>query len=268
IKSTDTDKTGSLIHSTSGVNATVELFLTGGSSPNLWHYVSPPVSGAIPSVFSGTLNILGFIEPDVVTNVFDGWTWFDGATANGVSGPSFSTLDVGKGYDIYYPTNQTRSFTGSLNAVNQNINLSYTNSDPLLGGYNLIGNPYPCNIDWSVIINDVGFDSNISKAIHFTRADVQVSWVNGVGNPGDVTSFIPPMQGFFVKTAANATINITSSAKTHTTHARYKSETIIPLVRLRLEDDNGKDETVVRFDNNATSSFDNNFDALKIMPKG
>jgi len=274
--------TGSLIHSSSSVPATVELYLaTGGTIPSnyAWHDVSPPVTGATPSVFSGlTNNILYFRETDVTgTSLNDGYCWFDGGDYSGVSGAGFSSLAVGSGYSVYDNTDNTYSFTGYLNAANVDINLTATNSDPALAGYNLIGNPYPCSIDWSVVIP--GLDASISKAIHFSENNSQKSWVSGVGNPYGVTSFIPPMQGFFVKTSAAATINLTSAAKTHTTHNRYKKGdsvnpitgdekggAVIPLIRFKVEDGIGTDETVVRFDNDAFISFDNNFDALKIIP--
>jgi hypothetical protein len=85
--------------------------------------------------------------------------------------------------------------------------------------------------------------------------------------PVDVNGIIPPMQGFFSKTYSSGnTIVLAAAARTHTNiHARYKGSEIIPLVRLFLTDDTLSDETVVRFDDQAKSYLDNDFDAVKMF---
>ena len=74
------------------------------------------------------------------------------------------------------------------------------------------------------------------------------------------------MQGFFVKTYnIGKTIPVPLSAKEYNSTARFKSDEIIPLVRLEISNDGESDETVVRFDNEALEALDYDFDALKFM---
>jgi hypothetical protein len=76
------------------------------------------------------------------------------------------------------------------------------------------------------------------------------------------------MQGFFTKTyATGKSITLAASARVHNNiHARYKSENIIPLVRLTLtRNSHSGDETVVRFDPLAKADLDYDFDAPKMF---
>jgi hypothetical protein len=76
------------------------------------------------------------------------------------------------------------------------------------------------------------------------------------------------MQGFFVKTNISGnSITLSSAARTHDNiHSRYKGSEIIPLVRLAIQEDAvTNDETVVRFDEAAKSTLDNDFDAMKMF---
>jgi len=269
----DADSTASLIlnsYSGSGTEE-IQLYLTGGGSISTykWHYISTPVSSLPVSTFTGvTLNIVGFNEPRVTTDLLQGWVAFDGYVYT--TPPSFdytyvfSTLNPGKGYDYFHDSNYEFTFSGSLITANQPMLLSY--SGTAHSGFNLLGNPFSSGLDWNTIIN-TNYPSSTSKGLYFTRNNAQCSYVGGVGIPGDVTGIIPPMQGFFVKTSAiDQTINLTPSARTHANiHARYKGAYIIPLVRLSLLEDTITDETVVRFDESAKSYFDNDFDALKIF---
>lgn len=75
------------------------------------------------------------------------------------------------------------------------------------------------------------------------------------------------MQGFFTKTYSTGnTITLPAAARTHNSiHARYKGKSEIPLVRLSITKDTLSDETVVRFDEQASPGLDYDFDALKMF---
>jgi hypothetical protein len=193
---------------------------------------------------------------------FDGYIYSTG----GMGGPTFSTLDPGKGYDYYKSSDYTFTFGGQLNTSDVNASLSYKTGNDNLWGYNLIGNPFASGLDWDYIITH-SFPSNTTKGLYFTRNSVLCTYISGVGVPVDVNGIIPPMQGFFSKTYSSGnTIVLAAAARTHTNiHARYKGSEIIPLVRLFLTDDTLSDETVVRFDDQAKSYLDNDFDAVKMF---
>jgi hypothetical protein len=63
-------------------------------------------------------------------------------------------------------------------------------------GFNLIGNPFTCTLDWNVVDNNL--DPTISSAIYTTKDYyLYPAWNQGVATDGG-TNLIPPMQAFFV----------------------------------------------------------------------
>jgi len=253
----------------------IELYLTGGSvgASYKWHYISSPVANLSTDIFTGTtLNLVGYFEERPQASDMEGWVAFDGYVYDDGSDDdtySFSTLNVGEGYNLYHSAaSHTFSFPGTINTGNISIPLSYTTDyEGTWNGLNLVGNPYSCSIDWDVI--DEGLEEGVSHAIYFTRASdgIIVSWVNGVGTYEDVTSVIPPMQGFFIKTHASSTsIDLVAlSDRLHGTQPRYKSGSLIPLIRMEFTDEEQTDKAVIRFDDQASNDFDDNFDAAKFL---
>jgi hypothetical protein len=147
--------------------------------------------------------------------------------------------------------------------------LGYSGS-PAFHGFNLLGNPFSTSLNWDDITSGIynTFPTNTSKGLYFTRNNYQCSYVGGVSTPADVTAIIPPMQGFFVKVNGTPVGQLTLplQARTHNgIHNRYKGTNIIPLVRFKFTENSISDETVVRFDEQAKSYLDNDFDAIKMF---
>ncbi|MCJ7448912.1 MAG: T9SS type A sorting domain-containing protein [Bacteroidales bacterium] len=259
----------------SGATEEIQLYLTGGGDEDTykWHYISTPVSSIDTSVFTVvTPNLAQFVESYPSISLLQGWVACDGYvySTGTKTGPKFSSLSPGKGYDFWDNTNNTFTFGGLFNISNTPMLLDFSGVPSSKHGFNLLGNPFSSGLNWDDIINSVYFTypSNTSKGLYFTRNNVQCTYAAGVGVPGDVTGIIPPMQGFFTKTYSTGnSITLPAAARTHNNiHARYKGETIIPLVRLAVfEDTVSNDETVVRFDEEAKSDLDNDFDALKMF---
>ncbi|MCE5347085.1 MAG: C39 family peptidase [Bacteroidales bacterium] len=269
----------------------IQLYLTGGKngSRNVWHYISSPVTYLPASVFTAgdnsTKNLAAYYENLITTNNPNGgWIGSNGFNyqTRVIGTPTFDRLNVGQGYDYYNTSTVTKTFGGILNTADvTGISLAY-NSDgrqayPDANGYNLLGNPFTCYLNWDSVNKPTG----LNDAIYFTTNGGQASYVNKVGNPFGTTQYIPPMQGFFVKATSKITgFTLPASAKTHdpTTppRNRYKGETaeagkeeeIIPLVRLKIENQTGSDETVVRLEEKATPAFDPHFDAYKFSKSG
>jgi|WetSurMetagenome_2_1015567.scaffolds.fasta_scaffold00270_17 parallel beta-helix repeat protein len=269
----DVPGTSSLIVSTySGNDAEIQLFLQGGGGQGTykWHYISTPVTSLPVSVFApgATNNLAQWIENLPVFSLRQGWVAYDGYLygSGGMGGPTFSSLTPGKGYNYFDDVNNTFSFSGQLNTTDAPMALGFA-GDAVLHGFNLLGNPFSSGLDWNVIINDPSYPMSTSKSLYFTRDNVQCTYTNGVGIPGDVTGIIPPMQGFFTKTYATGnTINLPAAARVQgTIHPRYKGGIVIPLVRLTFAEGKLSDETVVRFDATAKSGLDYDFDAIKMF---
>jgi len=266
-----------IVSSHSGNNVTLELFLSGGGDIDndnfKWHYISTPITSLPVNIFAptATLDLAQFIESRPLFSLIEGWVAYDGYQygSGTMGGPTFSTLTPGKGYNFWDSADNTFTFSGQLNFSDVPMALQFSGS-ATMNGFNLLGNPFSSGLSWDDIVNNLYFTypANTSKSLYFTRNNVQCTYAGGVGVPGDVTGIIPPMQGFFTKTNSSGnTITLPAAARTHSNiHARYKGKTIIPLVRLSIfEDTVSKDETVVRFDEQAKSELDNDFDAVKMF---
>ena len=282
----DASNISSLIINSIDVSAIVDLYLTGGGSPNYkWHYISSPFSASLSiTPFSDvTLNLAQFIQ-SLYSSTTQAWVAYDGYDyGTGMGGPTFSALSSGTGYNFYDNVTNEITISGQLEEdTDVAVGLGFGDNGADYSGFNLLGNPFSSGLDWDVIIDDVSYPANTSKGLYFTRNNVQCTYINYVGVPGDVTGIIPPMQGFFTKTYSTLnTITLLASARTHNSiHARYKGKSTIPLVRLSIlqpissatigpplttYDSLTNDETVVRFDEQAKPGLDYDFDAVKMF---
>ncbi len=260
-----------------GGSERIQLLLTGGGTEEddnfMWHFISTPVATLPVSIFApgATQDLAQYVESRAQLSLLQGWVGYDGYVYSSgyFTGPTFSALVPGKGYDFWDNTNNTFVFSGLFNTSNVNTSLSYTLTIPVsFRGFNLLGNPFPSGLDWDYIINDASYPANTSKALYFTRNNQQCTYAGGVGIPGDVNGIIPPMQGFFNKTYSSGnSITLPTAARTHNNiHPRYKGDKdeIISLVRLDITENSYSDETVVRFDNNAKTDLDYDYDAVKM----
>ncbi|HEX2920984.1 MAG TPA: choice-of-anchor Q domain-containing protein [Bacteroidales bacterium] len=272
-----------IIQNYSGNNPAIELYL-----PAQYHYISSPFStmSATTEIINepNSSSVMEYRENLITNNMNNGWVTttgyhFDVLANSWVSGSTpWSAMSPGAGYNYYSDAPYTYNITGSINTANQSINLVYNTigqgtPDPIQQGYNLLGNPFTSSIDWDNVVSSNGslFDTDVSPAIYFRQSGATIVYLNGVTTPSTYNSdgsLIPPMQGFFVKSNLNnASLTIPSSARVHTNNKRYKGTTSsIPLVRLQIDYSGKSDQTVVRFDEKATTGFDNNFDAYKIFP--
>lgn len=269
---------GSYVRGTGGTEE-IQLAVKGGitGDPDLrmynWHYVSTPVNSLSTGVFTGrTLDLAHFVESLPEGDPIEGWIAFDGYNYMNPerTGPGFSSLTPGKGYDLYTESDEVFTFGGQFNVSDVEVDLSYRDGVPTLYGYNLIGNPFPSGLDWNAVLNSEYFPypEETSSTIFFTRNNEPAVYAAGVGIPADVTGIIPPMQGFFTKTYNSGnSITLPAAARTHDNiHDRYKgAPEEIPLVRLAVSEGQMKDETVVRFDARAKTGLDYGFDAIKLF---
>ncbi|MEI6755198.1 MAG: hypothetical protein WCK78_18805 [Paludibacter sp.] len=267
--------------STSVTSATVKQYLSSSSSRN-W-YMSSPVSGAssLPTVDGiGSLTLYSYPESD--TNQENGANGYAaGAVWNTVSGAT--TMAFGTGY-IVKPSAATSTVTFSgagLNTGNQTISgLSYTSANPK-HGFNLIGNPYPSylNVLPSISANAAGIEPTVWYRTRDAAGYYHCETVNstdGFGTnsslTGRVTGYIPPMQGFWVRTKLNnQSIALSNSNRSHTTTVTQPGVGSVPTTPLKaptlknetygllgLNVFNGitGDETIIKFYSGATNNLD------------
>jgi hypothetical protein len=262
-------------------NANVQLFLTGGGTKPYWkwHYVAVPVDGLSKTYFTNinALNLRAYDDSRVTTSDFNGWSWHDGyAGTPGIpGGGGFDNLSYGKGYLFWHDSDATVNFTGmpSLGTTLGTASLQYSGSTPelVIYGYNFLGNSLTCSLNW----DNVTFAGSVNQAVYFTTNNQWVSYIEGGGGTNGGSPYIPPLQGFFVKAdATGASIDL-SGAKAHSSQARYKKsdssvaeakeDIIYPKVKLELNGTETSDETIVWFNDEATTGYDLKYDGYKLF---
>lgn len=132
-----------LIHNSNGVKATVKKDITAYTTDdNGWNFIASPV----------TENITPDANNGLITNNYDLYL-FDqsqGLEWRNIKAGAFTTINHKTGYLYANSGNTTLTFAGTLVASAESTSLTY-NANAFLKGFNLIGNPYPCN---TTITND------------------------------------------------------------------------------------------------------------------
>lgn len=187
-------------------------------------------------------------------------------------------ISMGKGYWVYLGNGQTTTtdiiidVTGPVNQGNYSMNLSYTASGAGTSadwGYNLIANPYPSPISWTLLRAG---NTRVSNAIYVYNPDLSAysSYVNGVSSPavgsGGIGNTIPAGQGFYVKVSSATSLTARETNKLGGTQVLLKTNQTqnqnIPLIRIKASGLGMNSETAVYFDANAHSYNEIEYDAL------
>ena len=138
-----------LVNNSTGVLATVKKNISGYTQDGDWNLLASPFENVTPTVNNGLL-----------ANNYDLYT-FDQSEAQewrNIEAGAFNTIDNKTGYLYANSSNQTLSLEGTLVANTTATTLTYDNN-ATFKGFNLIGNPYPCNtyIDRSFyVLNEDG----------------------------------------------------------------------------------------------------------------
>ena len=292
IKSDANGNDGMLINDSPSVPATVELYLSGGlnGSARIYHYFVPPVETMTigvnlpyPTIAEAKINLgitnftgdlLSYSEVAAGGNKNNGWQFFDGW--NSTTG--FSSLTPDRGYNLNFSANDKITFKGNLNGTAHSFGpLSFTNQ-----GWNLVGNPYPCNYDLNGISLLTGSGDGVDNTVYFNRDGGYAYWNVITGGTTGYSDIMPPMQGFFVHvTATGKTLNLPVSSKTGTAALPLRSKgtsadieekdaklITVGKVKLVLSKGNQRDETIVCLIDDATPGFDSDYDAYKLFVGG
>lgn len=175
---------------------------------------------------------------------------------------------IGKGYAFYHEGTANEDtivdLYGRLNVGT--IEVPVTKSGNAESGWNFLGNPYPCKIDWTK--ND--FLENLTPAIYSLKSDFDNAanygvWLDGISINGQ-SPIIEPIRGFFVRATENGSTFFTPEMKTSSDSVTQSADDS-PLIKLKITDTNGRsDETAIRYKIGTSFNFDDEFDAYKIIP--
>jgi fibronectin-binding autotransporter adhesin len=239
--------TGSLLNNgTLNVSGTttVKRYLTAG----IQHFISIPVTSASIQTLidpSNTGYIFNFVESTGLWN--NPWQ------------PNYQ-LAVATGYSVNYNNAETISLTNPLNNDSQYAPTITRNG----GGWNLVGNPYACPLDWTIASGWT--KTNLDNATYIWNNNVYASFVNGIAANGG-SKYIPQFQGFFVHaSAASPAIAIKKAARTHNGNdTLFLKESVANVFRMSISNGTLGEETVIYLSSDATTGFDSECDAYKLF---
>ncbi len=230
-----------------------------------WHIVSSPMTDAI----IGSYLWMYLYNYDESTNLF-----------NDLNKPITQVLNPGRGYFLWnpsvggddYPTPpETAVLSGSLNNSTVNVTLDLTPGAPY-EGYNLIGNPFPCALDWndSPDWQRVNVDATISIYDYGAGGGGgnyrQYNYYTGIGIPAGNTGHIAATQGFWLRASDHdASLSLPASQRIHSFVPFYKSMDgeRVNTLRLRVDQQSAGYfcESIIGFDGTSTGGYDGLFDA-------
>ena len=207
------------------------------------------------------------------------WQWNE---ANFTYAPVTSgNLTQGKSYVLRSgQTTETINFsgTGLSNGTVTVPNLTRTGTAHQFRGCHLVSNPYPSYLDWELIDK-----TNLSPTMYIRTASANSIDVLETYNADDhfgtsisglaLTKFIAPMQGFWVKVAADTqtgSMTMTNAMRSHQptgSGLRSTPQDFPAFLRFNMLDGQNKDQIILFMTPNATSGIDSH-DSEKMSASG
>jgi hypothetical protein len=248
---------GTITYGGSG-SAKVQTYLSNSAGSGNFdiHLVGPTVdeenytgagTGAFLSAFnvvSGSTYAYSWDETQILSN---GWQninslSYEVRTADGIG---LSTID-----NLPHTLEMTGTLmTGALSTPA----LTFSNNH-----YELISNPYPSSIDFDGLAVD---NSGVANNAYWIWNPATNSYVERAGGVGG-TQYIQVGQGFFVETNSAGTFNFSNARRAHSTVAFRETMTNMLSVAAEGGKPGYRDDAIIRFDEQATSGYDVNMEAV------
>jgi len=218
--------TASLIQTAAGIPATVQRYIDGDTCA--WHFMSSPISSQSISgswIPSGTYGDGTGYDLYVWDEPASCWVYNLNTTVTPTwpSSHPQSYFVPGRGY-LYavQALTPTKQFVGNLNGgtITQNLTINATG---VYQGFNLLGNPYPSSIDWTLSdgfnrgmlnLNGGGYDLWTWSTTSNNYGVYNSADADGIGT-NNVTRYIAPMQAFFVRATSAGSFTFDNDARVH-----------------------------------------------------
>jgi hypothetical protein len=227
------------------------------------HYIGAPFSGVTSAQVAATTPI--YVSPywKMYSRSFSSQSWT--AVTN-----STTAMPLGTGFSLSLPAAAPLVFTGTYDHTFTLTGPGYPNTTA--GKYLLVANPYPSTIDWD---NASGWTkTNVGNAAYYWDAanNRVASYVAGIGTNG-ATRYIPAMQAILVGltgSGGSSSVSVNNNARVSNQNPAYLRTASDVVIRILIQDSSStkNDETVIRFNENATNEFDQQLDAHKILNNG
>ncbi len=154
-------------------------------------------------------------------------------------------------------TSETVVFEGILNTGDITLDLKAGTT-----GFNLIGNPYPSPIDWSLL--DVN-GTNVGKAIYRWDDNLKNFKVN-VNNIGNTGSGINTAEGFMVYVTGDTQITLDNTLRVKEIDENIETADLFALTLVKTDNlEIITDEAFLHLSQTATDNFDLQEEALKLF---
>ncbi|MDO5342421.1 MAG: C10 family peptidase [Bacteroidia bacterium] len=243
---------GAFVSGAAGVKGTVKRQFAVDSKDRVagkWHFLSSPVAAAPVSDFINSADGQNY---DLYVYDEPSFTWLNEKDDNHDVDNLFYTengmnFKPGRGYLASFGSDATMSFVGVLNTGEVTIPVTASSSSNLKG-FNLVGNPYPCSIDWDA---ENGWTRNVlgdNPYIWIYNDDVHQYGAYQLGNGGSgtngVTNVIASCQGFFVKAVENGDLIINDDVKT-TESGAFRKGNDPKSISIKVSGKNGSDEVMI-----------------------
>jgi hypothetical protein len=219
----------------------------------------------------------------------------DSAQINGWIIPGNENLVPGTGYRVWVNSysNSTHKVDNEGTFTRGNFNFPAITRTNLVGcvpstfactqsaGWNLLANPYPCDIDWDATggawtkpaeMNNAFYTWNATtggyRVYLGTSGTPGVSLGSTVASTNTPPNIIPSSQAFFVNvtTPGSFTLFLTENAKITSTNGTFTRTAVAAnqqiRIRMKSGDSEARYDAMVRILDNATNDFDSNMDLI------
>jgi hypothetical protein len=259
---------GSLLHNTAGVSGTMERNITGYTPPTksatVWSFLSSPVNNF---AISGSSFEPGADDDFYAWDETPPGTWLNyKVSENGIT-----NFVNGHGYLVAYEGDLAGVFTGTFNTDDITVTLKAseeTKSWSYTAGWNLLGNPYPSAIDWSVVgAHTSTFEDVFAYVYNADRIVEELPSPGYEAIDGSLpNAFIAANQGFFVQAlpaSNNVDFIFTNSMRGHG-GTFMKESSLESKIVLTIKNSGYADKTTIRLRNGSSFGRDG-LDALKMF---
>jgi hypothetical protein len=265
-----TGSIGPLVNGTLTGEITMQRYLS--ESIGDWRFISSPVSDATLLELNDDCWTAGFAGSTYPSSSFVSVYFYDetlsGTADIGYQAPTSisQSLQPGVGFMVYVDSTslvEVLDFTGTPNMGTIEVPVTYTLTDTVSDGWNLVGNPYPSAINWD---DSSLVKTGIYNAVYIWNptAGVYSSYVDGIGANGG-SPIVSAGRSFYVATYdTTAQLIFSENNKTSASTQFLKSGQAPVYFSMGMINSYGEDEAIIRSNEAATDGFDGAFDAMKM----
>lgn len=231
-----------------------------------WHFIGAPVKGKTLADWAGlggrilpknNANLFGFTEGDTTRGVYNGQiTEVNGWKVVPTLAQNINPGDAPTGYRYYGAAQRSIRIAGQPFTGTVSRGLTYSPASGWNGGgWNLIANPYPSDIDWDAVAAS-NPQAVLGRTYYIWSNGSYATYTAGIGGTNGAQASIASSQGFFVKVTAPTSISFAEAHKVSGSTAYLRAGMSEDVLRMTLQDSLGSDEALIAFRDQASRGAD------------